>query len=108
MTDVQGKRSKADVVEFVANHYRGDLDAYRLTAQITSLEFLHQSHQQEESHKIQDIVQAVASSSVKTMMPQVTKLPSLHLVCPATTATAERTFSELQRLKTDLHSTMGQ
>jgi len=103
----QGKRSDQDVVEFVANHYQGDLDAYRLAAQLTSLVFLHQP-EEAQAHKIQDIIQAVASSSVKTMMPQVMKLLSLYLVCPATTATAERTFSELRRLKTYLRSTMGQ
>ena len=32
----------------------------------------------------------------------------LYLVCPATTANAERSFSQLRRLKTYLRSTMNQ
>ena len=42
------------------------------------------------------------------MIPEVVTLIRLYLMCPATTATAERSFSQLRRLKTYLRSTMTQ
>jgi hypothetical protein len=42
------------------------------------------------------------------MIPQVVTLIKLYLVCPASTATAERSFSQLRRLKTHLRTTMLQ
>ena len=41
-------------------------------------------------------------------MPQVTKLCELVLTVPATTASAERSFSVLKRIKTASRNTMGQ
>ena len=43
----------------------------------------------------------------RMMLPNVTLLLRLFAVLPVTTATAERTFSGLRRLKTYLRSTMG-
>lgn len=45
---------------------------------------------------------------VRMMFPEVIKVINLHAVVPATSATAERTFSCLRRLKTWLRSTMSQ
>ncbi len=42
------------------------------------------------------------------MFPEVTKVMNLLAVVPATSATAERSFSCLRRLKTWLRSTMTQ
>lgn len=39
---------------------------------------------------------------------QVVTLIRLHLVCPASTATAERSFSELRRIKTYLRNRTSQ
>ena len=44
----------------------------------------------------------------KTMLSEVFKLLRIFLTIPVTTATAERTFSTLRRLKNYLRSTMGQ
>ena len=41
-------------------------------------------------------------------MPQVTKLCELVLTVPATTASVERSFSALKRIKTASRNTMGQ
>ena len=38
----------------------------------------------------------------------VVNIIQLYLVCPATTANAERSFSQLRRIKTYLRSTMNQ
>jgi len=42
------------------------------------------------------------------MIPEVVKLCKLYLVNPATTATAERSFSRLRRLKTYLRASLSQ
>ena len=44
----------------------------------------------------------------RELISEVVKLYKLLLVLPATNATSERTFSALCRIKTYLHSTMGQ
>ena len=46
--------------------------------------------------------------SGKSIFREVFKLLKIALTIPVTTATAERTFSTLCRLKTFLHSTMSQ
>lgn len=97
-----------DALETVVNHYGRDLDARRLAAQLISLELLREQDQVQSQTPISDIIQAVARSNVNKMLPQVIKMITLYLVCPATSATAERSFSELRRLKTYLRSTMGQ
>jgi len=55
-----------------------------------------------------DIIRCIGKSPVRAMIPDVLKLCKLYLVNPATTATAERSFSLLRRLKTYLRSTMTQ
>ena len=57
---------------------------------------------------ITDILKEISSCNVKVMIPQVLLLCKLYLVCPATTVTAERSFSTLRRLKTYLRGTMSQ
>ena len=47
-------------------------------------------------------------SSSKSLFSEVFKMIQLLLTIPVTTATAERTFSVLRRLKTFLRSTMSQ
>jgi hypothetical protein len=46
--------------------------------------------------------------SVRALFPHVEKLIRLLLLCPATSCSAERSFSALRRLKTWLRSTMTQ
>ena len=45
---------------------------------------------------------------MKNMLPLVVTMIKYYLVCPASTANAERSFSHLRRLKTYLRSTMTQ
>jgi hypothetical protein len=45
---------------------------------------------------------------VRCLFPQVERLIRLMLLCPATSCSAERSFSALRRLKTWLRSTMTQ
>ncbi|KAI7790132.1 putative zinc finger MYM-type protein 1-like [Triplophysa rosa] len=46
--------------------------------------------------------------SLRTMLPELTKLVKLALTAPVTSCTSERSFSGLRRLKTYLRSRMGQ
>jgi len=48
------------------------------------------------------------SPEVRGMFPRVEALVRLLLVHPASSASAERSFSSLRRLKTYLRSTIGQ
>ena len=48
------------------------------------------------------------SADVRSMFAQVEKLVRIMLVCPSSSAEAERSFSSLRRLKTWLRSTMTQ
>ena len=85
----------------------GDIDAKRLIIQLKSLENLSKY----KTAMITDILKEISSCNVTVMipvLPQVLLLCKLYLVCPATTATAERSFSTLRRLKTYLRGTMSQ
>ena len=57
-------------------------------------------------HTLCEILNSVSSS--KTIFNQVCKLLKTVLTVPVTTATAERSFSALRRLKTFLRSSMLQ
>ena len=53
-----------------------------------------------------DVMNAIPAC--KTMLNEVSKLLNIFLTIPVTTATAERTFSTLRRLKSYLRSTLTQ
>lgn len=56
-----------------------------------------------------DVVEVLKSdATLRTMLPELTKVVRLVLTVPVTTCTAERAFSGLRRLKTYLRSTMTQ
>ena len=56
---------------------------------------------------IRTIAEAMNTSDIyKTMLCEVNKLLQLYFTFPVTTATAERSFSSLRRIKTFLRSTM--
>jgi len=64
-------------------------------------------------HKITKLSEGVSvmqgmSANVRCMFCEVEKLLRLLLVCPCSSAEAERSFSSLRRLKTWLRSTMTQ
>ena len=56
---------------------------------------------------VRTIINAMAESDIyKGMLPEIDKLLKLYLTFPVTTATVERSFSSLRRVKTYLRSTM--
>ena len=59
--------------------------------------------------KVSTICEVMNSSDLgKSMFTEVHKLLTIYLTVPMTSATAERTFSSLRRLKNYLRSTMTQ
>ena len=56
---------------------------------------------------VRTIAEAMNTSDIyKTMLSEVNRLLQLYFTFPVTTATAERSFSSLRRIKTFLRSTM--
>ena len=55
-----------------------------------------------------DIVAAVGESQMNAMIPDVMQLFTFYSVCPASTATAERSFSQQRRIKSYLRNNMSQ
>lgn len=63
-----------------------------------------------DAHSVADVVAQLLSKSpnLRSVLDQVERLLTLLLVVPASSATAERSFSALRRLKTYLRATMKQ
>ena len=55
-----------------------------------------------------DVIEVLNANSLYEMTPEFSKVASILAVIPATSCSAERSFSGLRRLKTYLWSTMGQ
>ena len=55
-----------------------------------------------------EIMRILCSHDVLPMLPEFAKAVQVYTVIPATSCSAERSFSALRRLKTYLRSTMGQ
>ena len=100
----------------IVEMYSKDLDATRLAPQLQMLPQLlrtyNECYPQTAIQRITnvrtlcDIMNNVTVS--RTMFDQINKLLHILLTIPVTTATAERSFSTLRRLKTYLRSTMSQ
>jgi len=105
----RGDALNRDDLDVVCSNYGDDLDRSRLEAQLQGLENLSDlSAPQKVANSVDFIINAIASTPLKAMIPQVLLMCKLYLVIPATTATPERTFSRLRCLKTYLRSTMTQ
>ncbi|KAF0304867.1 Zinc finger MYM-type protein 1 [Amphibalanus amphitrite] len=57
---------------------------------------------------LSDVVSALQDASIRTLLPDCVTLVKLLLTAPATSCTAERSFSVLRRLKNWLRSTISQ
>ena len=102
----KGHQVDKKLIQIVCNHYGEDnIDSRRLEAQLISLENLN-THTGITS--LTEIIKFIGKNEIQVMIPMVIKLIKYYLVCPASTANAERSFSHLRRLKTYLRSTMRQ
>ena len=102
-----GLEINKDDVKIVCQHFDGEFDQVRLKAQLLGMENLRNPGD-EKNLEIIEIIQRVGTSEVKKMIPQVVRLIQLYVVCPATSALPERSFSTLRRIKNCLRSTMSQ
>jgi len=109
----EGSANDEEDIKTVCMQYP-DLDRVRLAAQLMGLNKLQQSCQENTSStsptafSIENIISAIGNSAVKCMIPEVVSLLKFYLVCPASSASAERSFSQLRRLKSYLRRTMSQ
>ena len=86
---------------YVEAHFGDDIDLYpRLTIQLSMLHDVVEL----DSPSLEDIKIAVLKlNGARQLFSEVLKLLQLLYVIPATTATAERSFSALRRLKTYIY-----
>ena len=97
---------RALIIDSVCKHFGSDLDNRRLSFQ---LEMLHDLMGGKPAQILSDVTSALSNLGVASRIySEVVKLTSLLLVLPASSATAERSFSCLRRVKTYLRATMGQ
>jgi hypothetical protein len=101
-----GNQVNQDDITILTNHYTNDVSD-RVAAQLPLLSLLPKENQ--EKVTMQSVIQIIQSNPERSsMLPEVVNLLRLYLVMPSTTATAERSFSHLRRVKNYLRSTMGQ
>ncbi|XP_043197372.1 zinc finger MYM-type protein 1-like [Amphibalanus amphitrite] len=90
--------------------YGDDLDLARLEVQLKMLPDVVGGGR----NSVHEVLQALVDSKqtggavFQRMMSEVLTLAKLYLTVPVTTATAERCFSSLRRIKSYIRSTMGQ
>ncbi|KAL4148872.1 hypothetical protein QTP88_003017 [Uroleucon formosanum] len=81
-------------------------DEYNLKAETTILNRMYKTvHDQ---NNVQSKINFIASENYKAGFPTLTRLIQLFITIPTNSASCERSFSCLRRLKTYLRTTMGQ
>lgn len=107
--------SPVKVPDTVAEVYSKDMNMARLEKQLQMLPDLASTYKSSQSLKalkvtsvrtVCEIMQSVPVA--QEMFSEVDKLLRIYLTIPITTATAERSFSALRRIKTYLRSTMSE
>lgn len=97
-------------LEVIAEHFGGDLDNSRLEVQLKMLSsvFRLATIQKAEVSSLQDVTDSLAKlGDARHMFSEVNLLLRLLLTIPVSSATAERSFSALRRLKSFTRSTMS-
>ena len=88
-------------------HFVDDLNFTRLKPQLEVLKNIPKSSEVSDLRSAVKLITSVGAGQ-KSLVPDVLILMKLCLILPASTATAERSFSTLRRIKTYLRSTMHQ
>ena len=101
------------IKETISDIYAGDLDLERLELQLKMLpdlvKCLNAAVPTKQVTKLETLCNVmVENPNNRKLCSEIDKLLRLHLNVPATSATAERTFSVLRRLKSYLRTTMTQ
>jgi hAT family C-terminal dimerisation region len=88
-------------------HFRDDLDFHRLPSQLEVLANIRTASPVTQLKHAADALCLICAGE-RCLIPDVITLMKLCLVLPASTASAERSFSALRRVKSYLRSTMSQ
>ena len=97
------------IPETVKDLYKGDFDFGALKRQLPMLQDTVRSAKIKRVTSVKTICDIFNNQMVcKQLFSKVHKVLCLYLTIPVTSATAERTFSILRRLKTYLRGTMAQ
>jgi hypothetical protein len=98
-------------LQIITDHYGNDVNGDRLKLHLKMFSDLYRSSDsiQHRIESINDVVKSLqANEAWMALLPELVNFLRLFLVIPATSCTAERSFSCLRRLKTYLRSTMSQ
>lgn len=96
----------------IQSYLKNDIDLERLKIQLSLVQDMIKTANSEsipvtKVTNVRTIAEAMNTSDIyKTMLSEVNRLLQLYFTFPVTTATAERSFSSLRRIKTFLRSTM--
>ena len=94
--------SKKDF-ELICEHYNFDLDLLKADACI-----FYNLTREESTKNVPDLLLIIHSKQFNDMLPHFYKVVCILGTIPATSCTAERSFSQLRRVKSYLRSTMNQ
>ena len=95
-------------------YLKNDINLERLKTQLSLVQDMIKTANSEgilvtKVTNVRTIAAAMNTSDIyKTMLSEVNRLLQLYFTFPVTTATAERSFSSLRRIKTFLRSTMSE
>ena len=101
----------ADIPESITDTYRSDIDKKRLSLHLQMLpdavkQYSVSTLPIKKVTSIRTLCDVLNFGGFKQLLSQVHTLLQLFLTIPVTTATSERTFSALRRLKTYLRTTV--
>ena len=102
----QNLNYKQDLTE-ILSFYEDDFDENRFKSQLKIFSAVYPKNSNVTFEKIIKFFKN-SDPGLRSMLSEVAKLLKLFLVVPATTATAERSFSDLKFIKTPLRSSMTQ
>jgi len=110
MLNTANGNSSVDIPDSIGNFLKDDFDLDRLKVQLNMVPDLIATAFNNSVKKVTNI-RTISSAMLESciyqkMLTEVHKLLLLYFTVPVTTATAERSFSTLRRIKTFLRSTM--
>ncbi|MGL5904177.1 MAG: DUF4371 domain-containing protein, partial [Cetobacterium sp.] len=110
MQDIENFMTGKGDCKTISQFYGDDLDESRLRLHLDMcIDIAKQRGVQLNTfQEVVDFLKGDKGDSLRTMLPELTKLVKLALTVPVTSSTSERSFSGLRRLKTYLRSRMGQ
>ena len=115
LVDSCNEKDKNGNYENFEEMYKGDIDMNKLKIQLSLLPDVLKTSNEEHKMGIKKVTMVKTVCEMlnvckfpKTMLSEVDKVLKLYLTLPLTSATAERCFSSLRRLKSYLRSTMTQ